>query len=374
MSVFDGFLGQFIGGVLNPKGNLGDWRHASRTFALNTFRLAPKMKFLYHVAFTFSPRALESIQSWENKHKAEVGLLVKNASLPSYTALVETKKKYNRVKHIQTGIQYDPVTITLHDDNLGISTGMLEAYYRYYFGDGNYGNDKLRRAYNKAYTQAKTKENMFAHLGLHLAGSEPQETTAFIPGDSTYKGADPQGGLFKFGLDAGSTDPFFVDIQISQMTRKTYTTYTLVNPILTSWKHGDVDYGDSGTVENTITVNYEAVWYQRGAVNAGSDGNPKSFGVPEHYDTTPSPITLAGGGPLGFGDLLGGAVDLFDYASGEGDSFANPIQAAIAGVNLLKGLQGLTPGDLLSEGEGIIADLAADGGGAILGGLTNFEF
>ena len=55
MGLFDGFLDNLISGVLNPKGNLGDWRHASRTFVKNSFRLAPKVKFLYHVAFTFSP-------------------------------------------------------------------------------------------------------------------------------------------------------------------------------------------------------------------------------------------------------------------------------------------------------------------------------
>ena len=53
-TIFNGFLDNLISGALNPKGNLGDWRHASRTFVKNTYRLAPKVKFLYHVFFDIS--------------------------------------------------------------------------------------------------------------------------------------------------------------------------------------------------------------------------------------------------------------------------------------------------------------------------------
>ena len=38
-------------GFLRPKGQMGDWQHAARTFADDNFRLAPKAKFLYHVYF-----------------------------------------------------------------------------------------------------------------------------------------------------------------------------------------------------------------------------------------------------------------------------------------------------------------------------------
>ena len=42
----NGFLDNFVKGVTNPKGNLGDFRHASRTFVKNTYRLTPKVKFV----------------------------------------------------------------------------------------------------------------------------------------------------------------------------------------------------------------------------------------------------------------------------------------------------------------------------------------
>jgi len=169
-------------------------------------------------------------------------------------------------------------------------------------------------------------------------------------------------------------DPFFTDIQISQMTRHTYTTYTLVNPIISDWKHGDVAYSENSTVENTMTVNYEAVWYERGAVEAGEDGNPKNFGTNNHYDTIPSPNTLLGGGRLSLGQLLGGGVDLFNYANGTGNAFNNPIAAGIAGINLLNNVRNVGAGDILGEGQAILGDLAANGGGSLVSGLTDVEF
>ena len=45
MSAFNGFLGQLADGVLSPKGNLGDYAHASRLFVTENQKLAPHQKF-----------------------------------------------------------------------------------------------------------------------------------------------------------------------------------------------------------------------------------------------------------------------------------------------------------------------------------------
>ena len=44
-----GFLDNLGSGLSRPKGNLGDFAHASRLFTDSRMRLAPKTKFLYHV-------------------------------------------------------------------------------------------------------------------------------------------------------------------------------------------------------------------------------------------------------------------------------------------------------------------------------------
>jgi len=345
MGLFDGFLDNLVSGVLNPKGNLGDWRHASRTFVKNSFRLAPKVKFLYHVAFTFSPAIKKTLPTWsEKKHTLEAGLLVKASDLPSFSAQIETKKKYNRTANIQTGLTYNPINISFHDDNLGIATGLFEAYYRYYFADGNYGVDQLRRAYDKSWPAR----------------------------DSTYLGAERN--KYTFGLHNQITDPFFIDIQISQMTRHTYTTYTLVNPIVTEWKHGDVNSADgSSTNENTMTVAYETVWVDRGGTEAGADGEPNGFGDLAHYDVTPSPITLLGGGSVSLGAVLSGAADLFEYGA-TGKGFSNPIAAVIAGVNLAQNIGDLTQAGINEDITNIITSGSDSVYDNVVSGLPNANF
>jgi len=343
MGIFDGFFDNFISGFLNPKGNLGDARHASRTFVKNSFRLAPKVKFLYHVAFTFSPAISKTLPTWDlKKHSLEAGIIVKSSDLPSFSANIETKKKYNRTANVQTGLTYNPITISLHDDNLGIATGLFEAYYRYYYADGNYGIDGLRRAYNKSYPAR----------------------------DSTYLGAERN--KYTFGLHNQITDPFFVDIQISQLSRHTYTTYTLVNPIVTEWKHGDVSSADgNSTNENTMTVAYETVWIDRGGTQDGVE--PVGFADYSHYDITPSPNSLVGGGSVSLGATLSGAADLFDYAL-TGKGFNNPVAAVIAGINLARNTTQITQAGIEAEIEQLIVSGSESVYDNIVSGVPNSLF
>lgn len=358
------FLDNFVDGLLNPKGNLGDFRHASRTFAKNTYRLAPKFKFLYHVFFDISDDGKKILPQWDIRHRAESGLLVKSAQLPGFIANIETKKKYNRVKHTQTKLDYSPVTLTFHDDNIGITTGLLEMYYRYYFADGNYGGG-IKNVYNKR--SARTEENAQTGNG----GSQGNKN---LPGDSTYRSSGFRGNSVPFGLDNAVKDPFFNNIQISVLARHTYTTYTLVNPIINSWNHGDVAAGSNDTVENTLTLDYESVWYSRGKVQANGE-SPKGFGLSEHYDLTPSPNTLAGGASGNFGTILSGAVDIFDYFADNQSPFSNPIAAAIAGANLLQSGQGLSAEGILTSGENLLNDVLENSSREdILGGFSNTFF
>ena len=345
MGKFDGFLNNLSSGALNPKGNLADYRHASKLFVADAFRLAPKAKFLYHVAFTFGPMADKTFTGIQTHHKLEAGMLVKTVDLPKYSVAVDTRKKYNRVKHTQTSISYDPITITFHDDNMGVTTALMEAYYRYYFRDAKYGS--LPQAYSKLFGDGAA-------------------------GDNTYMG--PERNKFRYGLDNEVTDPFFTNIQISQLTRKTYTTYTLVNPILEAWQHDTADASDgAGTMQNTMTVKYETVWYDRGPIEAGVNGDPKGFGDPAHYDSTPSPISLAGGGGLGLGGTIGGIIDLYQFAT-TGKGFNNPLSAGLAAANLIGNIRDLSSDGLKQEGFSLLKGAIGAAAGTDVSGVANTVF
>jgi hypothetical protein len=336
----NGFLDNLVNGILGPKGTMADWQHASRLYVDGNLKLAPKSKFLYHTYFQLDPIVRSILPELKDKHNLEIGMLVKSADLPRYTSNVETRNKYNRKKNVQTGIQYEPITITFHDDNYGVTTALLEAYYRYYFADAGYG--RLPGAYNKA-------------------GA----------GDNTYMGSGRN--QWKFGLDNNITVPFFQNIQISQLAKKTYTTYTIVNPIITNWSHDSVDNSDGSTpMQNTITIAYEAVHYSRGPSDSSNPDNPAptGFGATEHYDKQPSPISLLGGGPLSIDGAFGAGADLYDYIS-KGQGFSSPLQAGLAAFQLLQGLENLTLDQLRDETFAGLKGVLGDIGNTNVSGVAN---
>ena len=340
-SKFNALLDSVASGLLNPKGNMADWQHAARLYTDRDMALAPKSKFLFHVQFEVSPPA-QSIapKLFSGSTLNEIGMLVKRADLPSFSANVETKKKYNRVKNIQTSISYDPIDIDLHDDNEGITTALLQAYYRYYYADGNQQKDS-----GKAYK---------------------------INPHSTYEG--PSSNNYKFGMDVNNPGvPFFKSIKISVMSRGEYTTYTLVNPILTSWRHDNLDNSDgAGTMANSIQVAYEAVFYNQSTITTGANGEPVGFGQ-DHYDTMPSPISLQGGAKLGLGGTIGGALDLYEFIS-SGEAYNNPLLTILTGANLIGSIRNLSKEGIRQEGFNVLTGALGQATGINVGGVAQTFF
>lgn len=338
---FNALLDSVATGALTPKGNLGDWQHASRLYVDSNMRLAPRSKFNYHVQFVVTPEGQSLIpQLFSGSAKNEIGMLVKNADLPSYNANVDQKKKYNRIKNVQTGVTYDPVNITFHDDNQGITTAFLQAYYRYYFADGN---QRINGGAAYAVNPHNTYRNGIANK-------------------------------FKYGMDVNNPGvPFFKEIKISTMARGEYVTYTLVNPMLTAWQHDSVDNGDgAGTLQNRITVAYEAVFYESGAVTAGANGDPAGFGQ-DHYDTTPSPISLAGGGATGLAAAIDGAFSLYDFIA-SGEAYENPLLAVLMGANLIGNVRNLSKEGIRQEGFNLLTGALGAATGTNVSGVAQTLF
>ena len=85
MASFTGFLDSAAGAALSPKGNLGDYAHASRLFVTENQKLAPHTKFLYHCFFQMDPAAASILPDLD-QYKHEIGMLVKSAELPKFSA------------------------------------------------------------------------------------------------------------------------------------------------------------------------------------------------------------------------------------------------------------------------------------------------
>jgi hypothetical protein len=207
----------------------------------------------------------------------------------------------------------------LHDDSAGVVNALWAIYYGYYIGDRH--NPSAAYEANHLRPTKTAKDN------------------------------------FRYGMDNDITAPFFNSVSIFTMSRRRFLGYTLVNPRIKSWSHGNMDYATSEFAESQMTLEYEAVRYSAGNV---SYNNPKGF-ANLHYDTMPSPLSVAGGGVstlTGPGGVLDGLESVFgDINSGATfDSFGGFLGTAIKSVNTYKNVKGLSSAQLKSEAINILSN------------------
>ncbi len=265
-----GFLDNLLGGFISPKGNLGDYQHAARLYVDNNMRLSPKFKHLYHVVLNINPNVITNSLSFNRR---TINVLAKSADLPKYRVQTQTLNQYNRKKVIQTGVQYQPISIEYHDDNAGLTTRMWEAYFRWYYQDSNY-------AQVNADGTPKTYVDAYSRVGEGL--------------NRTYGASTSQS--YRFGLDRpNKTVQFFDSITIFQLHplngQSTYTAFTLINPYIESYEHDNVTQEGTEFTVNRFSVAYESVLYNRGDTRVGNA--PAGFGE-IHYDKAPSSLSIVG--------------------------------------------------------------------------------
>jgi len=321
-NAFTNFLSQ----TLNTTTQLKDYRHASRLYVDDYFRLAPKSGFMYYVVFNINKNNNAIVQQYLDKNGKELGLLVKMSDLPKFKMSTETVNQYNRKTIVQSKIDYQPVSITFHDDHNNTTTGLWKAYYNYYFVDGK----------NQS---GLTIPKSFGDTKYKTPGASVNESTSY-------------------GLNNGQTNPFFSSIEIYQLNRQQFTAFVLVNPMITDWSHDQLDQTQSKLLENKMTIAYETVLYGTGKVKKGE---PSGF-AELHYDHEQGPLSIFGGGNnsiLGAGGIIPGAQELFGTA---GDTTPLGLFRTARGAsNLVRNAKNVTRSSLLAEGRGILDKVARTG-------------
>ena len=319
---FTRFLTGAANGLTSPRGMPSDYRHATRIFIDDSLRLSPKHKFSFFVRFEFADESLATFQNFTKDNVNEAGILVKRADMPSYAFDISTLNQYNRKKLVYKMINYNPVSITLHDDTAGVTNALWAIYYGYYIRD--------RSNPNSAYTATQYASQAYAERMN-----------------------------FRYGLDNNTQTPLLRKIHLYTMGRKRFTSYSLVNPKITQWDHTDMDHSLSEFAENSMRVEYEAVQYGGGTVQGG---NPEGF-TTLHYDNLPSPLTVAGGGTgnlLGEGGVLDGIESVFGAVS-SGNLFDNPqtfLSTAVNAVNTYQNFRNLSSEDLRNEAINVLSSPA----------------
>jgi hypothetical protein len=239
-----------------------DFRHASRLFIDDTYKLAPKNKFLFHTVFYLNDDI--SFDKFSNSERIALNMLVKACELPRFNLNLEEKTQYNKKMYVGTRIQYDALNIVFHDDHADTVNAFWKKYYEYMVADSvtMVSLDQQAKFKDSAYDYINTEKNNYT----------------------------------KFGLDTPNKrgHPFLRAIEIFVLHKQRFTSMTLINPVIGSFNHDNVDMADgTGIMQNTMQVLYETVTYKSGGIKKGVQ--PTGFAT-VYYDHEPSPLTILGGG------------------------------------------------------------------------------
>jgi hypothetical protein len=309
---------------------LRDYTHASKTFRTNAYQYAPKFKFLFHVHFEIN----NNIYNSPFPPGANFGLAVKTVKLPSYQFDTHVLNQYNRKRIVQTKIKYDTIEIQFHDDNGNMINKLWYNYYTYYYKDATQpvvqtsGRNTPGAQVMPNGTSRLENYNLRTTYSPKIANNDDW---GYI-GETSTPITQAQAGL-------GTTKvPFFKNISIYGFNQHNFVEYTLVNPVITRFNHDTYDYAQgNGTMQNSMTIDYETVTYAEGAIDGTVPTNVVStFGSNATYDRTLSPIARPGSQAtiLGQGGLInaagGIAQDLTDH------NYLGAIQKAGASYNTFK--------------------------------------
>ena len=262
------FVGTTLKQVITPD-NLKDYTHASKLFVGDQYRLVPKTGFLFHVFIDINSN-VDSSDSANPNSISEIGLMTKTADLPKFSAETKTYNAYNRANIIQSKIKYDPINIAFHDDSSNLVRNFWINYYRHYYRDSDYNLEQFALPHK--------------YSGSRITG---------------------------FGYSPLNDSPYLRSIRIYSLHQKRFSEYILINPVIKSFRHGSHNsQNDSDLLQHEMTIEYESVLYNAGRTSQGISGFAKL-----HYDTAPSPLTPAGGGPksvFGPGGLFDTGKDVID--------------------------------------------------------------
>jgi len=285
-------INDFLKGIQNGQPGMKDFRHASRLYIDDNYRLMPKQKFMFHVMIQTDESMF--VNGYNPQEDVQLDMLVKSCDLPRYGMNLEELVQYNKKSYVATRIQYEPVNITFHDDHADTVNAFWKKYYEYHIADSvNAGTSGL--------TISDTKDNAYDDI---------RDRRQFS----------------KFGLDTPKKKkkPYLKSIIIFLLHKQRFTSMQLVNPVIGSFAHDTVDNADgAGTLSNVMQVYYETVLYDSGTVNKTDMPGFATL----NYDNEPSPLSVLGGGTNSiFGP--GGVVD------GIGSVFKNVREGNVLGAIL----------------------------------------
>lgn len=231
-----GFLG-FLGYNTGSEYFLRDFKNAYR------FRPdidPPRQQFQGYVNFIVNRVLYASLfgeSAWGDgtaDYRTTISSLVRTADLPSVNFQTETKNAFNRKKIINTGVEYNPVNMSVFDTVGNEWLMMLMKYFSYHYMDPR----------NKQKGDSRDIEGEIDRIG----GIETQGSSFGKDGvwDSNVAGYNPQ-------MDG----QFFERIDFVLYHGNKAVQYSIINPKLLSFKPSGIDYASSDAMGFDLEFGYE---------------------------------------------------------------------------------------------------------------------
>tara|TARA_R110001592_G_scaffold189019_1_gene434458 strand:- start:2290 stop:3585 length:1296 start_codon:yes stop_codon:yes gene_type:complete len=229
----------FINGLTdfgtNQKFLLRDFRNAAR---LAPGVNPPRQKFEGYVNFILNRELYSALYGdvAQNEFRTQISSLIRTADLPSVVFQTETKNSYNKKKIVNTGVTYNPVTMTVFDTigNEWITT--LMKYFSYHFMDPR--------------NNQKADDRDIAAGNIREGGVENINSSYGTTSESLFNSNDA-------GYNLNSSAQFFERIDYVLYHGNKGVQYSIINPMMSEFKPGSIDYSSSELQEFTLTFDYE---------------------------------------------------------------------------------------------------------------------
>lgn len=213
-----------------------DFRNA---YTLRPDQNPPRQQFQGYVSFVLNRSLYEEFYNDSSYFRTQIGSLVRRASLPEVTFKTETKNQYNKKKIINTGVEYSPINITVLDTVNNEWLTLLMKYYSYHYMNGR----------NEEYFDRDLGGDPTAYLSEQIyAGSK------FGSKGWTSSGFDSN----KSGYNINVAPYFFERIDMVLYHGNRGVQYSMLRPVLTSFKTGEIDYSSSDLMNFDLTFEYES--------------------------------------------------------------------------------------------------------------------
>ena len=220
---------------------LGDrefyWRDFRNAYHYNPSQDPPRQQFNGYVMFVLDRDLFGTFFDEANNDELKVRMssLVRTADFPQVEFKTQTLNEYNRKKIVNTGIEYQPVTIRVVDTASNAWLTMIMKYFAYH--------------YMNPRNQNNVGERDVASVNYGQGGAE------FI---ASQFGAGGNFDSNKAGYNINENPHFFERIDYVVYHGQKGTQYSLINPIMTGFTHTPLDYASNELMEFTMTFQYES--------------------------------------------------------------------------------------------------------------------